>query len=319
MGQLDESRYLERLQFFDGQRLSANDLQNVETFNREMRELHNRSLHQAGVGSGFAAYGAVGDREAKIGAGYAIDSDGKEIVLTREETLQIPPVESEDDGRSVFYYLTVSAPSDDDLEEAETRQGICLPRGTVRLREEPVFCWVRLTRDNGDDNRLRPRDSTTGEAAVALQLREGKKIILARAEILDCKLVKALSLAQRRNARPSTQPYVFCGKVENPKWTSLALPAEIAGASAPSWKALQVKVDTAGAGFRSTPCYFARVVYDDLLQADPNLVAILPSVTILDPSPDSFVVTANLMVYATASALASFVVDEVGLEWTGVE
>ena len=62
MGILEETRFIERLQFFDGQRLFASDLQGLEAFNREMRWLHNRSLHQPGIGSGFAVYGKKGDR-----------------------------------------------------------------------------------------------------------------------------------------------------------------------------------------------------------------------------------------------------------------
>mgnify|MGYP001036441712 CR=1 FL=1 len=46
------TQFLERIQFFNGQRLFASDLQALEAFNREMRWLHNQSLHQPGVGSG---------------------------------------------------------------------------------------------------------------------------------------------------------------------------------------------------------------------------------------------------------------------------
>jgi hypothetical protein len=108
MGILSETRFIERLQFFNGQRLFASDLQGLEAFNREMRWLHDRSLHQPGIGSGFAVYGKKGDREIKIKPGYAIDSLGREIVLTETWIEPVPPVASEDDGKSVFYDLTVS-------------------------------------------------------------------------------------------------------------------------------------------------------------------------------------------------------------------
>ncbi len=54
---LDETRFVERFQFFNGQRLFASDLQGADDFNREMRWTHNRSLGQPGIGSGFAVYG----------------------------------------------------------------------------------------------------------------------------------------------------------------------------------------------------------------------------------------------------------------------
>jgi len=42
MSILDETRFIERFQFFNGQRLFASDLQGADDFNREMRWLHNR-------------------------------------------------------------------------------------------------------------------------------------------------------------------------------------------------------------------------------------------------------------------------------------
>ena len=54
MGILDETGFVERPAFFNGQRLFDSDLQALEAFNREMRWLHNQSLHQPGIGRGLA-------------------------------------------------------------------------------------------------------------------------------------------------------------------------------------------------------------------------------------------------------------------------
>src|SRR5262252_2770057 len=124
MSILDETRFIERLQFFNGQRLFASDLQGIEEFNREMRWLHNKSLHQPGIGNGYAVTGKKGDREVTIGPGYAIDALGREIVLGQDQIEPVPPVAGESDGSPVSYDLTVSYPPDADLEEAETRDGI---------------------------------------------------------------------------------------------------------------------------------------------------------------------------------------------------
>ena len=59
-------------------------------------------------------------------------------------------------GNPVLYDLTVSYPDDQQLEETETRDGVCVKPGVVRRREEPVFCWVRL----GPEPGLVPADST---------------------------------------------------------------------------------------------------------------------------------------------------------------
>lgn len=247
MPKFDEMGFVERQQFFNGQRLVADDLQGLETFHRELRELHNRSLHQPGIGNGFAVSGERGDRKVTIGPGYAIDAVGHELILAELHKEPVPPVEGEDDGGPVFYYLTVSYPSNDDLEESETRAGICHPRGVVRLREEPVFCWVRLVRD--ESGRLVARN-----LRLRNDINAGRKILLAQVEVQHCELQK-LSIAQRRNARPPTQPYIACGKA-TPAWT---IEFQNEDSELPPELFLTAKIDTHEANFLTTPCYSARI------------------------------------------------------------
>ncbi len=211
MGLLDEMRIIERQQFFNGQRLFASDLQDLEAFNREMRWLHNRSLHQPGIGNGFAVTGEKGAREVLIGPGYALDALGREIVLIDDWIEPVPPVAGEADGSPAFFDLTVSYPADEALEVAETRAGVCAPRGVVRLQEEPVFCWVRLKMNEA--NQL-----VVENDALAKEIQDGMKIVLARAEVRQCQLNSVLSVAQRRSARPSKQPHVACGTFKPDPW-----------------------------------------------------------------------------------------------------
>src|SRR5438067_509983 len=147
MNGIDQTRYLERRQFFAYERLSDADLNDQETFHREMRWLHNSSLHQAGIGNGYAIDGKKGGREVGVGRGYALDARGREIVLLRPTRLAVPPV-SDDGGKPVFYYLAVGYPDDSGLSESEVRQGLCGSRGAVRLAEKPDLTWVRLTVDD---------------------------------------------------------------------------------------------------------------------------------------------------------------------------
>lgn len=251
MAFLEETRFIERLQFFNGQRLFASDLQGIEAFNREMRWLHNKSLHQPGIGSGLAVYGKKGDRKVTIGLGYAIDALGREIVLTETQIEAVPPVSAEPDGESVFYDLTVSYPDDSELEEAETREGVCLSRGVVRLREAPVFCWARLERDGQGNLHAKSRK-------LKEEIKNGLKIVLARLEVLNCQLEQDVSIAQRRSARPAKQPYITCGKTD-PSVTEwkLFFPEGVTGETA---LGLQVDIDTSAARFSTTPCYSAHIV-----------------------------------------------------------
>jgi hypothetical protein len=244
MDELGGTAFVERLQFFNGQQLFASDVQAIDQFDRGMRWLHNRSLHQAGVGNGFAVSGRRGDREVSIQAGYAVDAQGREIVLLDTQVEPVPPVSGEPDGQPAYFDLSVSYPGDDDLEEAETRDGVCMPRGAVRLRERPVFCWVRLRRDA--DGQLRAVD-----AGQALQIQNGMLIVLARAAVLNCQLNADLSIAQRRNARPPQQPVIRCATV--------AVTWEVWELDGKTAIGLMTEVDTSAMAFRTTPCYSARI------------------------------------------------------------
>lgn len=258
---IGEMRFLERMQFFNGQRLFASDLQSLEQDNRERRWLHNASLHRPGVGSGYAVTGNKGDREVTITAGYAIDSAGREIILTGTHVEPVPPVADDDFGKPVFYDLTVSYPEDDALEDSELRDGICLPRGVIRLREEPVFCWVRLNADGQPRGKLKS------------QVEEGIKIRLARAEVFDCQLNNPISTAQRRNARPPSQPYLASGKfAPDPTWK--IVPATAAAGPSSFGPGLEIQIDTSAAGFVTVPCYSVQIVGERYFNKDAEPVRV---------------------------------------------
>jgi hypothetical protein len=273
------SRFLERNRFFNGQRLFASDLQAVEAFNREMRWLHNWSLHQPGVGSGLAVRGAKGDREVVIQPGYAIDALGREIVLTETVTEPVPPVADDGFGGAVHFDLTMSYPDERLLKVTETREGICAPRGAIHLREAPVFCWIRLGP---------PPDRLPTDVTLRAHVESGLRLRLARAEVLNCRLERPLSVTQRRNARPSEQPYVACGRAENLTWT---LPT--GGPSLGVGLQLRASIDTRAAGFRTLPCYTAHLVGDRVFSFSVGSTTTVQRVldgfvTILGATPSGF-------------------------------
>ena len=274
MAVIGETRFLERQQFFNGQRLFASDLQELEELNREMRWLHNQSLHQPGVGSGFAVTGEAGASEALIGPGYAIDSAGREIVLTETATEPVPPVADDGFGEPAYYDLTVAYPDDRDLEESETRDGVCLPRGVVRLEEEPVFCWVRL----GPPPALQPVDSKLKD-----DIESAKRIRLARAEVFNCQLKSKLSTAERLDARPTVQPFVTCGRSPLPE----LVPGENFFLVDEGFH-FRIAVDTAEAGFRTSPCYHASLAGPRNFELGGEIGSlVVDGLTSLSTSPES--------------------------------
>ncbi len=319
MAIINGTQFLERIQFFNGQRLFAPDLQALEAFNREMRWLHNQSLHQPGVGSGYAVTGNKGDRQVTITPGYALDSFGREIILTETHVEPVPPVADNGAGKSVFYDLTVSYPDDTDLKESETRDGICLPRGVVRLREEPVFCWVRL----GDDaNNRQPVDMKLKD-----RIQKGLFIVLARAEVFNCQLKQPVSVAQRRNARPPKQPHIACGMVP----ANLSPPPG-RGSSIDynsSFDILSVKftarIDTSSAAFAATPCYLARLVGERDRTDQGGQPIILDGLTDIaqtpPPQPNGFTIEVFPVVFSpnTSSGIISNPFQSWAVVWIGIE
>lgn len=315
---LDEIQFLERAQFFNGQRLFANDLQSLEEFNRKMRWLHNQSLHQPGVGSGYAVSGNVGDREVTITPGYALDSLGQEIILTETRTQPIPPVADNGSGGSVFYLLTVSYPEDTDLKPSETRAGICVQQGVVKLREEPVFCWVRL---NDNDLNRQPVDPN-----LKARITNGFFIVLAQIEVFNCKLKQRVSAAQRRNAVPAKQPRIACGIQAPTTWSPRLTAADtLPDLDNLGTLKLTATINTSAAGFQATPFYVARLMgprifteFEDTFLAD----ALINLTTDPAPAPRQFTIEIFPFFSSSASGLevsASTVVDAWQVAWMGIE
>jgi len=239
---INERQTIERIQFFTGQRLFASDMQILEGFNREMRRLHNASLHQAGVGMGFSVSGEVGNREVTIAPGYAVDSRGREIVLTQKRILLIPPVSDDGFGNPVNYDLAIYYPDERLLEEAETIERIQLPNEAIRLREEPMFHWVEL------DHNLQPKDDK-----LKLDIKNGLKLILKRIGIQNCRLTRIHTDIKVRKAHPEKLPFVF------------ACAADAKITEWEFWKeenvtiGLKAFVNTSSAEFNYPPRYFVRV------------------------------------------------------------
>jgi hypothetical protein len=311
MSMLDETRFLETPHFFSGQRLFASDLQDLHAFNREMRWLHNASLHQPGIGNGFAVTGRKGERAVTIGAGYAIDAKGREIVLTQPVESPVPPVAGEDGG-SVFYDLAIAYPDADQLEEAETREGICLPRGAVRLREEPQLCWVRLEADElGNLHPVKDR--------LKAALESGMMIVLGRAELRNCQLERDISIAERRSARQATHPRVAAGIVDPPGWTTSPAGNEAVVMRAP--------VDTRAGKFSSTPMYSARIDGSHLVtltaSSAPTVIPLADIVQIVEPGPEGFQILVVVLVPSDMNAATkkavSAVLESWKVVWLGVE
>jgi hypothetical protein len=296
---------LERPVFFDGQRLTAADLQAAQEYQRELRWLHNRSLHTWGIVFGLEVTGARDDREVKVQAGFALDCLGRELILSDPLSLPIPPVAGVNSGPAV-YYLTLSFQEDAQLTPSESENGVCGTSGAVRLPETPKI-------------RFQLPSDTDPEVAY----RFGKDVILASVPVQNCKLSAPPSPKERRDARPANQPYVATGFAAGSaaSWGVLKVGGQTVG--------LEVKVDTSTAGFGSTPVYLGQVVGTRSLQNAAGLIDGM--INIADASPTGFtlqmLLPQNLQVGNLALNPAAVLVDPAAVAgqlnwsvaWMGIE
>lgn len=88
-----ENRRLERVQYWQGQRLRSKDFLDLEAVEAQRRWWHNRALHQAyGVHEGFAVSSAPGGirNGVSVSRGVAYDVHGHELILERPQTIPLP-------------------------------------------------------------------------------------------------------------------------------------------------------------------------------------------------------------------------------------
>lgn len=263
---------LERITFFNGQRLTAEDLTALQSANRELRWLHNRSLHGWGIAAGFSVTGNKGDSAVQIGPGYAIDCTGREIILGNPVTKSVPAVATAADGVSpVTYYLVASYLGDSDQAVLQNRPGVCMPSGTVRLSDAPELDWV-----------------------VQASLDTTTQVVLAQVSVLNCQLNTAVNLAVRRFARLSSQPYISAGETPVPSaFMQLWQLWQPGGAADPL--GVYLNVDTSAANFHTTPSYVAHIAGTrtwTLASGLPGLL--LPFVSAVNATTTGFTVQAYL-------------------------
>jgi hypothetical protein len=246
MSSTDDIPLLERPSFFHNQRLTANDLTAAQTYNRELRWLHNRSLHRWGIAFGFAVSGARGAQSVNVQPGYAIDCVGRDLILDEPRELPIPAVASDNNGNPVTYYLTISYAEDAQLAPIN-RTGECETSGAVRRPEMPIVRWQN------------PNDTNAENA-----YRQGFDVVLGAIGVLNCQLSEAVSGKERRLAVSPQQPYVAAGRTEerNTVWQLWPNDKAPMGVSTP--------VATSSAGFQTTPRYQAHVVGDRLFTFPPG-------------------------------------------------
>ncbi len=249
---------LERIAFFPGELLTADDLTTLDGNNTALRWLHNRTLHNWGIGFGLNVQGSRGATSVTVNPGYAIDSMGREIILSSPLTQPIPAISGGSGGSAALYYLVANYIEDADEPAEEQRSATaCSPGGAVRLSNAPDILWK-----------------------TSAQLTTGIDVILGQVSIQNCVLSANVSAAGRRNAASASKFSIFAGDVfaQNLNWTAWTQGGVNIGFTTP--------VNTSAAKFQSTPAYLAQI-YGNRFASSPAVV-VADFVSIANPSPTGF-------------------------------
>lgn len=223
--------HADRPRFFSGQLLTADDLTASQDVDTELRRLHHRMLHGWGIASGLVVSGRRGDVVVTVGAGYALDAAGRELVLADAVSVAVPAVTGEADGSPRIFALVLRWTSDDDAIVA-TRSGACGTEGAVRRSDAPTLVWQ-------------------DPARVAV----GVEVALADVAVQACRLTAPPDPTARRLLNPPPTPYTASGRTRAGETVWSRRDAQ---GLAP-W-GVETSVDTSEAGFGDTPAYLARVV-----------------------------------------------------------
>jgi hypothetical protein len=149
---------LERLNYYNGQRLEAGDLKLEQEYHIRTRRWLNKSLYTTGIASGLDVREEKGTRTVIVGPGLALDGEGREILLLEEARLTVPGKPHKkargSDAKVDGLYLTIRYSEESIHEE---RNG-CVPQserskhngsrpawaGPARVVAKPQFNWRDL-------------------------------------------------------------------------------------------------------------------------------------------------------------------------------
>lgn len=222
---------LERANYFDGQLLTANLLNNNLANEWERRWTHNRVLHGSGIITGLTVDAEIGEATLTVAPGHAIDPLGREIISTPEVTLQVPPVAASPDNPRRFVLVARFNEAPQEL----TTEGVCDTSGVSGWLEEPVFEFL---------------DESTQYPGQAQRV-----VALATVSIERC-VIFDINFARRRVLGERPLPYVNAG-VFTPEVSDWEMVMSAGGD--PIRFGFSIDVDTTEGGFGSTPTYQARL------------------------------------------------------------
>lgn len=139
---------LDRLNYYNGQRLEAADLHIEQEYHIRVRRELNRSLHTSGIAAGLEVLPVAGnDFKVSVNAGLALDYLGREIILLEQNEIPVSGIPSAIEGVVLGNYLTIRYV---ETPVMVSEDGCCTPLppgqrlawgGPTRLRADALLEW----------------------------------------------------------------------------------------------------------------------------------------------------------------------------------
>ncbi len=285
---------IERLGYYHGQLLAHHDLEDDSAFERRLRGLHVRGLHNTwGVALGFeVSWSAPGLIQA--GPGLAYDVLGREILSARTVAIGAPPLPP--GGRGWF---DLAIRYDDEVQALAGRAPGCGP-GVLPGEERPAWRWC-----------FAGAGSPEGKppALLSPELRLGEEIPVVRCRVTADGMSPELDFSFRRNAQGLVRPHIASGSLHRTFTFVQARQAFVA------------VVSTASGGFNRTPQYFARIripAVEELVRHD----IVGPFVSIRNPARTGFQMEVRAGLLGEQFAIARSAATarlQATVEWAGIE
>lgn len=261
----------QRLQYFQGQLLTARDLQDEAAFETRLRGLHVNLVHNTwGVALGFEVAVAAEGTAVTVDPGIAYDCLGREIVSVRSLSIGLPPPPRQSHARQWWFDLVVRYDETIGVETAVH----CVGNGISAREERPFWRWCFA--GDVDESELPPAD-------VSAEVRLGEEVPLARfairaTERTGGRIVGAPDLTIRRNAQGLVRPHIASGSAY----------VEFKDGFESDLVLISTWIDASSGGFNQTPAYFANIELPAELLPLFAAAVIGPFVSIRAPNRSGF-------------------------------
>lgn len=179
---------LERLNYYNGQRLEASDFRLEQEYHIRVRRWLNKSLYSAGIARGLEVRAVNGKPAVRVSPGLALDDDGHEIILWQEEEVIVlgggrHHGESTSKAEVEGPYLTIRY---DETVTAEESEGCVAPPGRgrangnqpawggpARVLAKPLFAWRAFLPPESSGETVLAQVELTGDCKEVYQVNTG--------------------------------------------------------------------------------------------------------------------------------------------------